>query len=102
MKNYLYEIKFIIKSTNNQKRLKLIKQKYPKYYKEILKLKSTGKFISISEALYAYIHKLKKRPICIVCGGKVNFKSQSVGFSKFCSRECNGKIPPTLFNRERF
>lgn len=49
-----------------------------------------GEFKTLDEKIWALRNDFPERPICCVCGGKVNLKDQKSGFRNVCSRRCSG------------
>lgn len=48
---------------------------------------------TFQERLYWYIHDLKKRPVCKICGKETTFVSVAAGYREYCCRKCMNSDP---------
>lgn len=78
-------------STRHTRSERYIKNHYPDFYLYI-----NNKYVQLDyfpEKLYWYIHKLKERPLCPICGNVLGFHGFIAGYAKACSLSCINKLP---------
>lgn len=65
------------------------------HYKEFLGyINSNYSFLdNFQERLHWYVHGLKEKPKCTVCGNLVVFEGFTKGYRKYCSRKCMNSDP---------
>lgn len=60
-------------------------KKYPEFYNEIIKIKDVK---NLSEKIWLYKNDLISIPTCPNCGKKLKFRNLTVGYRKYCSKNC--------------
>lgn len=75
-----------------------IRREYPKLYDYIESNKGIEKF---SEYLYRMYHHIPDRPVCVVCGNPVKFKTFHIGYGRTCGRACTAKDPATILKAKQ-
>lgn len=70
-----------------------ITRNYPELYQYIIENKGDDAFV---EFMFRMYHHMDNKPICVVCGNQVKFKTLHLGYARTCGRACTAKDPQTI------
>lgn len=62
---------------------------FPDIYKRVVDYSTQFNISDWREMKYLYMNQIKDRPVCVICGKPVKFRSVNKGYTDTCSRECD-------------
>ena len=62
---------------------------FPDIYKRVADYSISFNITDWREMKYLYMNQINKRPVCVICGKPVKFRSVNKGYTDTCSRECD-------------
>lgn len=62
---------------------------FPDIYKRVVDYSIPFNITDWREMKYLYMNQINKRPVCVICGKPVKFRSVNKGYTDTCSRECD-------------
>lgn len=62
---------------------------FPDIYKRVVDYAKQFNISDWREMKYLYMNQIKERPVCVICGKPVKFRSVNKGYTNTCSRECD-------------
>jgi hypothetical protein len=72
----------------------VIKKHYIEFYNHLNNNYPTN--ISFSEKMYWYFNNMSDKPLCPVCGNKLEFINVKTGYQTYCSKSCSNKSPEKI------
>lgn len=62
---------------------------FPDIYKRVVDYSISFNITDWREMKYLYMNRITERPVCVICGKPVKFRSVNKGYTDTCSRECD-------------
>ena len=62
---------------------------FPDIYKRVVDYSTPFNITDWREMKYLYMNQINRRPVCVICGKPVKFRSVNKGYTDTCSRECD-------------